>query len=84
MCVDAQIPNRGAEFFCVLVAETPTLDALRILYVFHSFSRSYGMNSAYIRRSPGLGMCVDAQIPDVQIYSHFRDQVLSIIAFLRI
>ena len=33
MCVDAQIPNRDAEFFLRMVAEPPTLDALRILYV---------------------------------------------------
>ena len=34
ICVDAQIPNRGADFFLRMVAETPSLDALRILYVF--------------------------------------------------
>ena len=61
MRVDAQIPNRGVEFFLRMVAETPTLDALRILYVFLSFSRSDSMNSV---ESPELGMCVDAQIPN--------------------
>ena len=47
-----------------MVAETSTLDALRILYVFLSFSHSDSMNSAYILESPELGMCVDAQIPN--------------------
>ena len=54
ICVDAQIPNRliGVRiFFLRMVAETPALDALRILYVFASFSRSISMNSAFIRRN---------------------------------
>ena len=50
MCVNAQIPNRGAEFFLLMVAETSTLDALCILYVFLNFSRSDSINSAYIHR----------------------------------
>ena len=55
MCVDAQIPNTGADFFLRMVAETPTLDALLILYVFHSFSHSDSMNSAYIHRKSRTG-----------------------------
>ena len=51
ICIDAQIPNRGADFFLRMVAETPSLDALRILYVSASFSRSISMNSAFIRRN---------------------------------
>ena len=51
ICVDAQIPNRGADFFLRMVAETPALDVLRILYVTASFSRSISMNSAFIRRN---------------------------------
>ena len=50
ICVDAQIPNRGADFFLCMVAETPSLDALRI-YVSASFSCSISMNSAFIRRN---------------------------------
>ena len=51
ICVDAQIPNRGADFFLRMITETPALDALHILYVFASFSRSVSMNSAFIRRN---------------------------------
>ena len=51
ICVDAQIPNRDADFFLRMVTETPALDALRILYVSASFSRSISMNSAFIHRN---------------------------------
>ena len=51
ICVDVQIPNRGADFFMCMVAETPAMDALCILYVFASFSRSLSMNSAFIRKN---------------------------------
>ena len=58
ICVDAQIPIRGADFFLRMVAETPSLDALRILYVSASFSRSISMNGngsfrSYSRSDPG-------------------------------
>ena len=51
ICVDAQIPNRVRIFFLRMVAETPALDALRVLYVSASFSRSISMNSAFIHRN---------------------------------
>ena len=41
--------------FLRMVAETPVLDDLRILYVFGSISRSNNMNSAYTRRNSRTG-----------------------------
>ena len=45
MRIDTKIPNGFEEFFLRMVAETPALDDLRILYVFVSFSSSSSMNS---------------------------------------
>ena len=58
-------------FFLRMVAETPALDALRILYVSASFSRSISMNSAFIRTIQCFGISADARRKTAQDYFHF-------------